>query len=120
MMMIAAYHGSWLDRKMLINDTVVTDAGVNYGPSRPQAPTYDRPAVRGQPIAVPAIPLEDLKETTGSFSNDALIGEGSYARVYFGLLKDGRKCAVKKLDSIKQPDHEFLAQVLFCRFLNNS
>jgi serine/threonine protein kinase len=54
-----------------------------------------------------------LKETTRSFSTDALIGEGSYGRVYFGLLKDGRKSAVKKLDSIKQPDHEFLAQVLF-------
>ncbi|KAK3164279.1 hypothetical protein QOZ80_1AG0015170 [Eleusine coracana subsp. coracana] len=85
--------------------------GGNYGPSRPQAPTSVMPRVRAQPIAVPAIPLEDLKEITRNFSSDALIGEGSYARVYFGVLKDGTKSAVKKLDSSKQPDHEFLGQV---------
>jgi hypothetical protein len=60
-----------------------------------------------------------MKEITRNFSSDALIGEGSYARVFFGVLKDGRKCAVKRLDSSKQPDQEFLAQVqtLFCSHL---
>ena len=84
----------------------------NNGPSRPPAPTYATPTGRAQPIAVPAIPLEEMKEITKNFSNDALIGEGSYARVYFGVLKDGTKSAVKKLDSSKQPDQEFLVQVL--------
>ncbi|PUZ56929.1 hypothetical protein GQ55_5G386100 [Panicum hallii var. hallii] len=83
----------------------------NNGPSRAPAPTYVTPTGRAQPIAVPAIPLEEMKEITKNFSNDALIGEGSYARVYFGVLKDGTKSAVKKLDSSKQPDQEFLVQV---------
>jgi len=40
-----------------------------------------------------------------------LIGEGSYGRVYYGFLKNGRAAAIKKLDASKQPDQEFLAQV---------
>lgn len=83
----------------------------NFGPSRPPAPTPVVPTGRAQPIAVPAIHLEELKEITKNFSSDALIGEGSYARVYFGVLKDGTKSAVKKLDSSKQTDQEFLVQV---------
>jgi len=83
----------------------------NFGPSRPPAPTPVIPTGRAQPIAVPAIHLEELKEITNNFSSDALIGEGSYARVYFGVLKDGTKSVVKKLDSSKQPDQEFLVQV---------
>ncbi|ONM31839.1 PTI1-like tyrosine-protein kinase 3 [Zea mays] len=83
----------------------------NFGPSRFPAPTPVISTGRAQPIAVPAIHLEELKEITKNFSSDALIGEGSYARVYFGVLKDGTKSAVKKLDSSKQPDQEFLVQV---------
>lgn len=89
----------------------VPDAGGNYGHSRPPAPTPAMPARRTQPIAVPAIPLDEMKEITKNFSNDALIGESSYARIFFGVLKDGEKSAVKKLDSSKQPDQEFLVQV---------
>jgi hypothetical protein len=84
----------------------------NFGPSRFPAPTPVISTGRAQPIAVPAIHLEELKEITKNFSSDALIGEGSYARVYFGVLKDGTKSAVKKLDSSKQPDQEFLVQVM--------
>jgi hypothetical protein len=84
----------------------------NFGPSRPPAPIPVIPTGRDQPIAVPPIHLEELKEITKNFSSDALIGEGSYARVYFGVLKDGTKSAVKKLDSSKQPDQEFLVQVV--------
>lgn len=40
-----------------------------------------------------------------------MIGEGSYGRVYHGVLKSGRAAAIKKLDSSKQPDREFSAQV---------
>ncbi|PHT36274.1 Pto-interacting protein 1 [Capsicum baccatum] len=32
-------------------------------------------------------------------------------KVYHGVLKSGRAAAIKKLDSSKQPDREFLAQV---------
>lgn len=48
---------------------------------------------------------------TDYFGQKALIGEGSYGRVYYGVLKNGQAAAIKKLDSSKQPDEEFLAQV---------
>ncbi|KAF0901781.1 hypothetical protein E2562_006245 [Oryza meyeriana var. granulata] len=92
---------------------VFPHAGGNYGQSRPgpPAPARSIPTGRTLPIAVPAIPLDEMKEITKNFSSDALIGEGSYARVFFGVLRDGKKSAVKKLDSSKQPDQEFLVQV---------
>ncbi|KAK4482134.1 hypothetical protein RD792_009276 [Penstemon davidsonii] len=68
-------------------------------------------AVKLQPIAVPSIPVDELKEVTSNFNTDSLIGEGSYGRVYYGILKNDRAAAIKKLDSSKQPDDEFLAQV---------
>ncbi|KAL3531565.1 hypothetical protein ACH5RR_010887 [Cinchona calisaya] len=68
-------------------------------------------AVKVQPIAVPAIPVDELKEVTDDFGTNSLIGEGSYGRVYYGILKSGRAAAIKKLDASKQPDDEFLAQV---------
>lgn len=55
--------------------------------------------------------MDELKEVTDNFGAQALIGEGSYGRVYRGLLKSGQVAAIKKLDSSKQPDQEFLAQV---------
>lgn len=68
-------------------------------------------AVKVQPIEVPAIPVDELKEITDNFGTTALIGEGSYGRVYYGVLKSGQAAAIKKLDASKQPDDEFLAQV---------
>ncbi|CAH8354681.1 unnamed protein product [Eruca vesicaria subsp. sativa] len=41
----------------------------------------------------------------------SLIGEGSYGRVFYGVLRSGKAAAIKKLDSSKQPDQEFLSQV---------
>ncbi|MQM20472.1 hypothetical protein Taro_053493 [Colocasia esculenta] len=67
--------------------------------------------VKVQPIAVPPIPVDELKEVTDNFGTKTLIGEGSYGRVYHGTLKNGKEAAIKKLDSSKQPDQEFLAQV---------
>ncbi|RWR94418.1 pto-interacting protein 1-like protein [Cinnamomum micranthum f. kanehirae] len=71
----------------------------------------DTQAVKVQPIAVPSISVDELKEVTDNFGQKALIGEGSYGRVYYGILKNGQTAAIKKLDSSKQPDQEFLAQV---------
>jgi pto-interacting protein 1 len=68
--------------------------------------------VKVQPIEVPAIPVDELKEVTDNFGTNTLIGEGSYGRVYHGVLKSGQPAAIKKLDASKQPDEEFLAQVL--------
>lgn len=55
--------------------------------------------------------MDELKEITDNFGTNALIGEGSYGRVYYGVLKSGQAAAIKKLDASKQPDEEFLAQV---------
>ncbi|KAG2308290.1 hypothetical protein Bca52824_028038 [Brassica carinata] len=69
------------------------------------------PAVKVQPIEVPTIPVSELKEATDDFGSTSLIGEGSYGRVYYGVLTNQQPAAIKKLGSNKQPDSEFLAQV---------
>ncbi|TVU21217.1 hypothetical protein EJB05_30842 [Eragrostis curvula] len=67
------------------------------------------------------ISLAELREITRNFSHDNLIGEGSYAKVFFGELKDGRKAAVKKVGQnpvvrefdgfFSEPDKEFILQI---------
>ena len=71
-----------------------------------------------QPIAVPAIPVDELKEVTDNFGTNSLIGEGSYGRVYYGILKSGQAAAIKKLDASKQLDDDFLSQVLLKSKMN--
>nr|XP_017215270.1 PREDICTED: pto-interacting protein 1 isoform X1 [Daucus carota subsp. sativus] len=71
----------------------------------------DTQTIAVQPINVSALQVDELKDITDNFGTKALIGEGSYGRVYHGILKTGQAAAIKKLDSSKQPDHEFLAQV---------
>ncbi|XVE82358.1 hypothetical protein DITRI_Ditri15bG0142200 [Diplodiscus trichospermus] len=71
----------------------------------------DTQPVTIQPITVPAISVDDLKEMTDNFGMKSLIGEGSHGRIYYGILNNGKAAAIKKLDSSKQPDQEFLAQV---------
>uniref|UniRef100_A0A5B6YZ22 Putative pto-interacting protein 1 isoform X1 n=1 Tax=Davidia involucrata TaxID=16924 RepID=A0A5B6YZ22_DAVIN len=88
-----------------------SSAGNNGGYHATEAAPRDTQTVDIQPIAVPAILVDELKEITDNFGTKALIGEGSYGRVYHGLLKTGQAAAIKKLDSSKQPDQEFLAQV---------
>ncbi|KAI3716477.1 hypothetical protein L1987_67382 [Smallanthus sonchifolius] len=64
-------------------------------------------------IEVPALPLDELKEKTENFGSKALIGEGSYGRVYFANLNNGKSVAVKKLDvsTEAESNNEFLTQV---------
>ncbi|GMN52207.1 hypothetical protein TIFTF001_021354 [Ficus carica] len=83
------------------------DGGYHASESAPRGAQ----TVKVQPIEVPALPADELKEITDNFGTDALIGEGSYGRVYYGVLKNGQAAAIKKLDASKQPDEEFLAQV---------
>ncbi|KAK1390314.1 Pto-interacting protein 1 [Heracleum sosnowskyi] len=71
----------------------------------------DTQTIDVQPISVSALQVDELKDITDNFGTKALIGEGSYGRVYHGVLKTGQAAAIKKLDSSKQPDQEFLAQV---------
>ncbi|KAL3616183.1 cleavage polyadenylation factor subunit pti1 [Castilleja foliolosa] len=79
----------------------------------------DKQAINMQPISVPSIPVDELKDITDNFGSKTLIGEGSYGRVYHGVLRSGQAAAVKKLDSSKQPDQEFLSQVSMVSRLKN-
>ncbi|KAM5570101.1 PTI1-like tyrosine-protein kinase 3 [Rosa sericea] len=65
------------------------------------------------PIEVPPLSLEELKEKTDNFGSKSLIGEGSYGRVYYASMDDGKAVAVKKLDVASEPESnvEFLTQV---------
>ncbi|KAL0725287.1 hypothetical protein Bca4012_039886 [Brassica carinata] len=67
--------------------------------------------VKVQPIEVAAMLADEISQATNDFKPRFLIGEGSYARVYHGVLKNDQPVAIKKLDSNEQPDSEFLAQV---------
>lgn len=86
-------------------------AGNNAAYQTKEDKPKDTQAVNSQPPAVPAITVDELKEITDNFGTKALIGEGSYGRVYYGVLRNGQAAALKKLDSSKQPDQEFVGQV---------
>ncbi|KAF3433873.1 hypothetical protein FNV43_RR24976 [Rhamnella rubrinervis] len=80
----------------------------NNGPLMPHnsaAAPKETKTITIQPIAV------SVKDITHNFGTKALIGGGSYGRVYYGVLKSGLAAAIKKLDSSKQPEQEFLAQI---------
>ncbi|KAJ8448540.1 hypothetical protein Cgig2_012184 [Carnegiea gigantea] len=65
------------------------------------------------PIEIPSVSLDELNGLTNNFSQKAMIGEGSYGRVFYAKLKDGREAAVKKLDtsSSQDSDSDFSAQL---------
>ncbi|GFP81247.1 pto-interacting protein 1 [Phtheirospermum japonicum] len=91
--------------------TTTHAAGNPAGYHATETAQKDKQTINMQPISVPAIPVDELKDVTDNFGSKSLIGEGSYGRVYHGVLKSGQAAAVKKLDSSKQPDQEFLSQV---------
>lgn len=64
-------------------------------------------------IEIPAISLAELKKLTGDFGQKALIGEGSYGKVFFATLSTGEPAAIKKLDpnASLESDSEFAAQL---------
>ncbi|KAD7478132.1 hypothetical protein R6Q59_007579 [Mikania micrantha] len=76
-------------------------------------PIKDEVQKPAPPVKVPELSLEELKEKTDDFGSNALIGEGSYGRVYFATLDNGKTVAVKKLDASTEVEsnNEFLTQV---------
>ncbi|KAK7310315.1 hypothetical protein RJT34_07755 [Clitoria ternatea] len=98
----------------------------NYGDgnqkgSRVSAPAKPESQKAPPPIEVPALSLDELKEKTDNFGSKALIGEGSYGRVYYATLNSGKAVAVKKLDVSSEPEsnNEFLTQVSMVSRLKN-
>ncbi|KAK2989170.1 hypothetical protein RJ640_029362, partial [Escallonia rubra] len=65
------------------------------------------------PIETPVLSLDELNRMTGNFGSKALIGEGSYGRVFHAKLSNGQSAAIKKLDtsSSPEPDSDFAAQL---------
>lgn len=65
------------------------------------------------PIETPSLPLDVLNRLTGNFGSKALIGEGSYGRVFRAKLNNGQDVAIKKLDTngTQELDSDFEAQV---------
>ncbi|PWA56405.1 protein kinase Pti1 [Artemisia annua] len=94
--------------------------GHQKGPKAPPVKTEVQKAVP-PPMGVPALSLEELKEKTEDFGSKALIGEGSYGRVYFATLNNGKTVAVKKLDvsTEAESNNEFLTQVSMFSNLKN-
>lgn len=64
-------------------------------------------------IYIPKLSLDELKEKTDNFGSKALVGEGSYGRVYYAVLDSGKQVAIKKLDVSSEPEssNEFLTEV---------
>ncbi|XP_073152263.1 PTI1-like tyrosine-protein kinase 1 isoform X1 [Henckelia pumila] len=93
----------------------------NQRGSRVTAPVRSEVQKSVPPIEVPEMSIEELKEKTDNFGSKALIGEGSYGRVYFAQLNNGKEVAVKKLDVSSEPDsnNEFLTQVSMVSELKN-
>lgn len=91
---------------------VLCGQGVQKGSKLPSA-AKNEPPKAPPPIEVPALSLDELKEKTDNFSSKSLVGEGSYGRVYYAVLEEGKQVAIKKLDASSEPEPntEFLTQV---------
>ncbi|KAI3690459.1 hypothetical protein L2E82_48485 [Cichorium intybus] len=76
-----------------------------------EATPKGKQAVAVQPIAIPALQVDELKEITDNFGSVSQIGEGTYGKVYYGVLRSGQVAAIKNLHSIEQTDIDFLAHV---------
>ncbi|GAB2295472.1 hypothetical protein Dimus_029638 [Dionaea muscipula] len=94
--------------------------GDRGGPTAANAVRSGAP-VTDLPIDIPALSLDELSRLTGNFGQKAMIGEGSYGRVFYGKLSDGIEAAIKKLDtsSAQDSDSEFAAQVSIVSRLKN-
>ncbi|KAL7098335.1 hypothetical protein ACP275_09G010800 [Erythranthe tilingii] len=86
-------------------------SGNSSGYHATEAAKKDKQTADMLPIAVDAIPVNELKKITDNFGWNCLIGGGFYGELYRGVLKTGHSIAIKKLHSWYQPDQDFLAQV---------
>ncbi|XAR70049.1 Non-specific serine/threonine protein kinase [Bertholletia excelsa] len=87
--------------------------GSTRGEPKSSAPPRSGIPQKSLPIEIPSLPLNELNRLTGNFGSNALIGEGSYGRVFVATLS-GQKVAIKKLDTSSSPEpdnNEFAAQL---------
>lgn len=101
--------------KLLVNQIMFFNNSLGSNRGEPRGSGVVRGgANKVLPIEIPALPLDELNKITGNFGTKALIGEGSYGRVFYGKLNDGTSTAIKKLDtsSSQDPDTDFTAQVI--------
>ncbi|PKA55632.1 putative protein kinase [Apostasia shenzhenica] len=65
------------------------------------------------PIDIPTMSLAELNKLTGNFGQKALIGEGSYGKVFHVTLSTGELAAIKMLDpsASQELDSDFAAQL---------
>jgi len=94
----------------------------NHKNSKPAPVAKHEVKKEALPIEVPPLSLDEVKEKTENFGSKALIGEGSYGRVYYATLNDGVAVALKKLDVAPEAetDTEFLSQVINLHFVNEA
>ncbi|KAL7138825.1 hypothetical protein ABFS83_09G008700 [Erythranthe nasuta] len=86
-------------------------SGNSSGYYATEAAETDKQTADMLPIAVDAIPVNELKKITDNFGWNCLLGGGSYGGIYRGVMKTGQAIAIKNLNSWYQPDQDFLAQV---------
>lgn len=92
--------------------------GNDRGEPRSSNPVKSGAPAKALPIEIPAMSLDELNRLTSNFGQKALIGEGSYGRVFYAKLSNGKPAAIKKLDAGSQePDSDFGSQVRFRRIL---
>uniref|UniRef100_A0ACD5ZE63 Uncharacterized protein n=1 Tax=Avena sativa TaxID=4498 RepID=A0ACD5ZE63_AVESA len=73
-------------------------------------------------VPCPTFSMDELRQITRNFYDYSFIGEGECGMVFFGVMKDGQKCAVKKLNpstrihfevpSLSRFKHENVVQLL--------
>ncbi|KAL3534142.1 hypothetical protein ACH5RR_002603 [Cinchona calisaya] len=87
-------------------------AGSERGEPRTSAARSGAPQ-KVLPIETPSLSFNVLNRLTDNFGTKALIGEGSYGRVFCAKLNNGQTAAIKKLDtsSSPEPDSDFVAQL---------
>ncbi|CAL4913437.1 unnamed protein product [Urochloa decumbens] len=95
----------------------------NAGPGRTRGPNAPRSSgpPKVLPVDVPAISMGELNNITGGFGQKALIGEGSYGKIYKAVLTSGEPVAIKKLDPSVSSDSlaDFSAQLSMVSRLKN-
>ncbi|KAJ4779431.1 Kinase superfamily protein [Rhynchospora pubera] len=87
----------------------------------PPMPSRGGGNAKAMQIDVPAISLNELNRLTGNFGDKALVGEGSYGRVYYATLSSGEAAAIKKFDPsvASDPETDFSAQLASVSKLKN-